>query len=52
MKGIGPFSTRKDAEAAEKAVAEALEREGIGCFGVRRKENRVRFTRSLSSSRS
>ena len=28
MKGIGPFSTRKEAEAAEKAVAEALERRG------------------------
>jgi hypothetical protein len=28
MKGIGPFSTRKQAEAAEKAVAEALERRG------------------------
>src|SRR5687767_13003906 len=26
MKGIGPFTTREDAEAAEKAVAEALER--------------------------
>jgi hypothetical protein len=26
MKGIGPFSTRKEAEAAERAVAEALER--------------------------
>lgn len=28
MKGIGPFSTRKDAEAAEKAVAAALEQRG------------------------
>jgi len=28
MKGIGPFSTRKEAEAAEKAVAAALERRG------------------------
>ena len=28
MKGIGPFSTRKEAEAAERAVAEALERRG------------------------
>src|SRR5215470_14363862 len=28
MKGIGPFSTRREAEAAEKAVAEALERRG------------------------
>jgi hypothetical protein len=28
MKGIGPFSTRKEAEVAEKAVAEALERRG------------------------
>jgi len=28
MKGIGPFSTRKDAEAAEKAVAAALEKRG------------------------
>jgi hypothetical protein len=32
MKGIGPFSTRKDAEAAEKAVAEALERRGHRVF--------------------
>lgn len=28
MEGIGPFSTRRAAEAAEKAVAEALERRG------------------------
>jgi hypothetical protein len=28
MTGIGPFSTRKEAEAAEKAVAEALEKRG------------------------
>jgi hypothetical protein len=28
MKGIGPFATRKDAEAAEKAVAAALEKRG------------------------
>lgn len=28
MKGIGPFSTRTQAEAAEKAVAEALEKRG------------------------
>jgi len=32
MKGIGPFSTRKEAEAAEKAVAEALERRGHRVF--------------------
>jgi predicted GIY-YIG superfamily endonuclease len=32
MKGIGPFSTRKDAEAAEKAVAEALEKRGHMVF--------------------
>ena len=32
MKGIGPFSTRKDAEAAEKAVADALERRGHRVF--------------------
>jgi len=32
MKGIGPFSTRKAAEAAEKAVAEALERRGHRVF--------------------
>ena len=28
MKGIGPFSTRKEAEAAEKSVAAALEQRG------------------------
>jgi hypothetical protein len=28
MNGIGPFSTRKQAESAEKGVAEALERRG------------------------
>jgi hypothetical protein len=28
MKGIGPFSTRKESEAAEKAVAAALEKRG------------------------
>ena len=32
MKGIGPFSTRKEAERAEKAVAEALERRGHRVF--------------------
>jgi len=32
MKGIGPFATRKEAEAAEKAVAEALERRGHPVF--------------------
>ena|SRR3989442_989252 len=32
MKGIGPFSTRKQAEAAEKAVAEALQRRGHRVF--------------------
>jgi hypothetical protein len=32
MKGIGPFSTRKEVEAAEKAVAEALERRGHRVF--------------------
>jgi len=32
MKGIGPFSTRKDAEAAERAVAQALERRGHRVF--------------------
>ena len=32
MKGIGPFSTRREAEAAEKAVAEALERRGHRVF--------------------
>ena len=28
MKGIGPYATRKEAEAAEKAVAEALQKRG------------------------
>jgi hypothetical protein len=28
MKGLGHFSTRREAEAAEKAVAEALEQRG------------------------
>ena len=32
MKGIGPFRTRDDAEAAEKAVAEALRRRGHRVF--------------------
>jgi hypothetical protein len=32
MRGIGPFSSRKEAEAAEKAVAEALERRGHRVF--------------------
>lgn len=32
MKDIGPFTTRKEAEAAEKAVAEALERRGHRVF--------------------
>jgi len=32
MRGIGPFRTRKEAEAAEKAVAEALERRGHKVF--------------------
>jgi hypothetical protein len=32
MKGIGPFSTRNDAEAAEKAVAAALEKRGHRVF--------------------
>jgi hypothetical protein len=32
MKGIGPFSTRQEAESAEKAVAEALERRGHKVF--------------------
>ena len=32
MKGIGPFTSRRDAEAAEKAVAEALERRGHRVF--------------------
>jgi predicted GIY-YIG superfamily endonuclease len=32
MRGIGSFTTRKAAEAAEKAVAEALERRGHRVF--------------------
>jgi hypothetical protein len=32
MKGIGPFTSRKDAEAAEKAVAAALEKRGHKVF--------------------
>jgi hypothetical protein len=32
MKGIGPLSTRKKAEAMENAVAEALERRGHRVF--------------------
>ncbi|HEY6362411.1 MAG TPA: hypothetical protein VIX63_14965 [Vicinamibacterales bacterium] len=32
MKRIGPFSTRRDAEAGEKAVAEALQRRGHRVF--------------------
>jgi hypothetical protein len=32
MKGIGPFSTRNEAEAAEKAVAAALEQRGHRVF--------------------
>jgi len=32
MKGIGPFATRREAEAAERAVAEALERRGHRVF--------------------
>ena len=32
MHGIGPFASRKDAEAAERAVAEALERRGHRVF--------------------
>ncbi len=32
MEGIGPFATRKEAEAAEKKVAEALERRGHRVF--------------------
>jgi hypothetical protein len=33
MKDIGPFTSRKEAERAEKAVAEALERRGQRVFG-------------------
>lgn len=32
MQGIGPFSTRREAQAAEKAVAAALERRGHRVF--------------------
>ena len=32
MKGVGPFKSRADAEAAEKAVAEALKRRGHRVF--------------------
>lgn len=32
MKGIGPFTSRSDAEQAEKAVAAALERRGHRVF--------------------
>ena len=32
MKGIGPFTSRSEAERAEKAVAEALERRGHRVF--------------------
>jgi predicted GIY-YIG superfamily endonuclease len=32
MKGIGPFTSRRDAEAAERQVAEALERRGHRVF--------------------
>jgi hypothetical protein len=32
MKNIGPFQTRRDAEAAERALAEALERRGHRVF--------------------
>jgi hypothetical protein len=32
MEGIGPFNTRKEAEAAEKEVAEALKRRGHRVF--------------------
>jgi hypothetical protein len=32
MRGIGPFPTRKQAEAAEKAVARALQRRGHRVF--------------------
>jgi hypothetical protein len=32
MKGIGPFATRQQAEAAEKAVAAALEKRGHRVF--------------------
>jgi predicted GIY-YIG superfamily endonuclease len=32
MKGIGPFASRSEAERAEKAVAEALEKRGHRVF--------------------
>jgi len=32
MKGIGPFRNRKEADAAEQAVAAALERRGHRVF--------------------
>lgn len=32
MKGIGPFASRKDAELAERSVAEALKRRGHRVF--------------------
>ena len=32
MKGIGPFARRKDAERAERAVAEALKKRGHRVF--------------------
>jgi hypothetical protein len=32
MAGIGPFTSRRDAEQAERAVAEALERRGHRVF--------------------
>jgi len=32
MKGIGPFPSRREAEKAERAVAEALERRGHRVF--------------------
>jgi len=32
MKGIGPFASRRDAEAAEKAVADALTKRGHRVF--------------------
>ena len=32
MKGIGPFRTRRDAETAERALADALERRGHRVF--------------------
>jgi hypothetical protein len=32
MKGIGPFSTRREAEQAERAVAEALKKRGHRVF--------------------